>query len=410
MLFPSLAKSLTLALLATNAVVSALPMASHDDDDNSSSLTTKSRKTKSHKTKTFSSDGYSPSATSSGDDSDSDDGSDSDSTSTKSTKTKKHKATSTAAKASTAVAVASGSSVASSGSSSGSGVSGSVFGYASLNGGTTGGASGKTVTATTLEELTSYCAQEGALTIYVTGAISSSGSSGYSVTVSSDKSIIGKSGASLTNVGFYLKDVSNVIIQNLTISKVIGTDAVRVLKSTNVWLDHLDVSSDQDHGKDYYDGLIDITHASDYITVSYVHFHDHEKTSLVGHSDSNGSEDTGHLTVTYAYNFWENLNSRGPSLRFGTGHIYNNYYDNMNDCINIRKGAKALVENNVFAGSSSKGLYSVDGSGSAQASGNDFGSASDSIDSTTLSMEYKYSLKDAGDVASYVQSNAGATL
>ncbi|GME94511.1 unnamed protein product [Ambrosiozyma monospora] len=133
-------------------------------------------------------------------------------------------------------------------------------------------------------------------------------------------------------------------------------------------------------------------------------------TSLVGHSDSNSSEDTGHLTVTYAFNFWENLNSRGPSLRFGTGHIYNNYYDNMSDCINIRKGAKALVENNVFAGSSSKGLYSVDGTGSAEASGNDFGSASDSIDSTTLSMEYQYSLKDAGDVASYVQSNAGATL
>ncbi|GMG39944.1 unnamed protein product [Ambrosiozyma monospora] len=192
--------------------------------------------------------------------------------------------------------------------------------------------------------------------------------------------------------------------------QVIGTDAVRVLKSKNVWLDHLDVSSDQDHGKDYYDGLIDITHACDYVTVSYVHFHNHEKTSLVGHSDTNGSEDTGHLTVTFAYNFWENLNSRGPSLRFGTSHIYNNYYDNMVDCINIRKGAKALVENNVFAGSSAKGLYSVDGTGSAQASGNDFGSASDSIDSTTLSMEYKYSLKDAGEVASYVQSNAGATL
>ncbi|GMG56079.1 unnamed protein product [Ambrosiozyma monospora] len=172
MLFPSLAKSLTLALLATNAVVSALPMASHDDDDNSSSLTTKSRKTKAHKTNTISSDDYSPSATSSGDDSD--DISDSDSISTKSTKTKKSKASSTAVNASSAVAVASGSSVASGGSSSGSGVSGSVFGYASLNGGTTGGASGKTVTATTLEELTSYCAQEGALTIYVTGAISSS--------------------------------------------------------------------------------------------------------------------------------------------------------------------------------------------------------------------------------------------
>ncbi|GMG31771.1 unnamed protein product [Ambrosiozyma monospora] len=86
-------------------------------------------------------------------------------------------------------------------------------------------------------------------------------------------------------------------------------------------------------------------------------------TSLDSHSDTIGSEDTGHLTVTSAYNFWENLNSRGPSLRFGTSHTYNNYCDNRNNCINTRQGAMALAENNVFAGSSSKGLYSVDGTG-----------------------------------------------
>lgn len=56
------------------------------------------------------------------------------------------------------------------------------------------------------------------------------------------------------------------------------------------------------------------------------YFHDHWKTSLVGHSDSNGDEDTGHLRITYANNYWENCGSRGPSLRFGTGHVYNSYY------------------------------------------------------------------------------------
>ena len=30
------------------------------------------------------------------------------------------------------------------------------------------------------------------------------------------------------------------------------------------------------------------------------------------------------LTVTYALNKWYNLNSRLPSFRFGTGHIFNN--------------------------------------------------------------------------------------
>jgi len=46
------------------------------------------------------------------------------------------------------------------------------------------------------------------------------------------------------------------------------------------------------------------------------------QASLVGHSDRNAAEDTGHLHVTYAYNHWNNINSRAPSFRFGTGHVY----------------------------------------------------------------------------------------
>lgn len=34
--------------------------------------------------------------------------------------------------------------------------------------------------------------------------------------------------------------------------------------------------------------------------------------------------------------------------RFGTGHIYNNYYNALNDGINTRDGAQLLIENNVF--------------------------------------------------------------
>lgn len=39
---------------------------------------------------------------------------------------------------------------------------------------------------------------------------------------------------------------------------------------------------------------------------------------LIGHSDSNGAEDVA-ITVSVHHIFWENLNSRGPSFRFGTG-------------------------------------------------------------------------------------------
>ena len=57
------------------------------------------------------------------------------------------------------------------------------------------------------------------------------------------------------------------------------------------------------------------------------YFHDHHKASLVGHSDSNSSEDKGKLRITYANNYWKNVGSRTPLIRFGTGHIYNNYYE-----------------------------------------------------------------------------------
>jgi pectate lyase len=90
----------------------------------------------------------------------------------------------------------------------------------------------------------------------------------------------------------------------LKISKVLAAngDAITIQASKNVWIDHVDLSSDLDHDKDYYDGLLDVTHGSDWVTISNSYLHDHWKASLVGHSDSNGSEDTGHLTVTYANN------------------------------------------------------------------------------------------------------------
>jgi pectate lyase len=50
-----------------------------------------------------------------------------------------------------------------------------------------------------------------------------------------------------------------------------------------------------------------------------------------------GAEDTGKLRVTYYNNYWKNVNSRGPSLRFGTGHIFNSVYDNVGDGIKIVK-------------------------------------------------------------------------
>jgi pectate lyase len=134
----------------------------------------------------------------------------------------------------------------------------------------------------------------------------------------------------LNGVGLRVLQESNVIIRNVKITKVLADagDAIGIQEASRVWVDHVDLSSDQDHDKDYYDGLLDITHGCTQVTVSNSYLHDHWKGSLVGHSDSNGSEDKA-ITVSYVGNYWKNINSRTPSFRFGTGHLWNNYFENV---------------------------------------------------------------------------------
>ncbi|OSS47891.1 hypothetical protein B5807_06441 [Epicoccum nigrum] len=283
-----------------------------------------------------------------------------------------------------------------------------TVGYATTNGGTTGGKGGKTVKVSTLKELTAAVKGDDAAIVLITGPIKGSGDN---VKVGSNKSVIGQdSKAVLENFTITVKGVKNVILRNFAVKKVVGGDAIAIQKAQNVWVDHLDLSSDRDHDKDYYDGLLDITHAADFVTVTNTFLHDHWKASLIGHSDSNSAEDKGHLTVTYAYNHLKNLNSRGPSFRFGTGHFFNNYYDSVSDGINTRQGAQLLVQNNVFV-NSKKALYSTD-AGYAVESGNDFGGAKNEAKQGKLTKAaYSVSgLLEASKVKAAVVGTAGNTL
>ncbi|KAG5637906.1 hypothetical protein H0H81_002734 [Sphagnurus paluster] len=279
-----------------------------------------------------------------------------------------------------------------------------TVGYATLNGGTSGGSGGTTTTVTTLAALTAAVSGSAKKVVII------SGNGNTVVKVGSNTSVVGKKGAALNGVGLRVIDEKNVIIRNLKITKVLASagDAVAVQSSSQVWIDHVDVSSDKDHDKDFYDGLIDITHGCTGITVTNSKISNHWKASLIGHSDSNGAEDKK-ITVTLANNYWSNLNSRTPSFRFGSGHIFNNVFDNNSDGINTRQGAQLLVENNVWTGTS-KPLYSTDG-GFAVARGNDFGGAANSAPVGTFTKApYSYSLLAVGSVRSSVVSSAGATL
>lgn len=68
----------------------------------------------------------------------------------------------------------------------------------------------------------------------------------------------------LTNGGFRIKEQTNVILRNLYMhDPPESKDLIELQYSTYVWIDHCDLSTEGLTGdKDYYDGLLDITHVS----------------------------------------------------------------------------------------------------------------------------------------------------
>jgi pectate lyase len=275
--------------------------------------------------------------------------------------------------------------------------------------GTTGGGSAPAVTVSTLSAFRSAVSGSSAKVVKVSGLISLSGQ----VDIGSNTTVLGVGSSSgFTGGGLRLKNATNVVVRNLTISKAVGTDAITVQKSTKVWIDHNSLSSDRDHGKDHYDGLVDITHASDFVTVSWNTFKNHYKGSLVGHSDNNASEDTGHLRVTYHHNWFDDVNSRIPSLRFGTGHFYDNYVVGAETAVHSRMGAQMFVQNNVFRGTQVAVTTNRDSDedGYANLSGNDLGGAATEISQvgTFTSPPYGYTAEPASSVVASVTAGAGA--
>ncbi|WP_285549161.1 pectate lyase family protein [Actinoplanes regularis] len=216
----------------------------------------------------------------------------------------------------------------------------SPVGFASLNGGTTGGSSSTVVTVTSASALKSALSSSTSQTVRISGLITISGM--YSV--ASNKTVIGVGSSSgITGGGFNLSGVKNVIIRNL-VFKNASDDSINVQESTtNVWIDHNDLSNG-------YDGLIDIKRGSDYITVSWNHLHNHDKSMLLGHSDDNSSQDLGHLRVTYVHNWFDGTNQRHPRVRFANPvHVLNNYYSNIGSYgVASTENAGVYVERNYF--------------------------------------------------------------
>jgi len=240
------------------------------------------------------------------------------------------------------------------------------IGFAAENGGTTGGAGGRVVTAATLSELTAYATNNEPLVIKITSKISG-GAEGASINVKSNKTLLGVGNAGfLEGVGLNITSRRNIIIQNLkfTMSTVTNTysndegrqqvavndgDCVTIQGSSqNIWVDHCEFFNkdpETQPNQDLYDGLVDAKAESAYITISWSYFHDHHKCHLIGSSDKDG----GDRKITFHHNYYSNIHERVPVYRFGTGHMFNNYYRHVYGTgINARMGACLRVEKNYF--------------------------------------------------------------
>ncbi|MBE1443770.1 pectate lyase [Paenibacillus sp. OAS669] len=176
------------------------------------------------------------------------------------------------------------------------------------------------------------------------------------INVGSNTTIVGLPGsnAKITGGNLMIQNVDNVIIRNIEFENAFdyfpqwdptdgdagnwnsAFDSITVKNAQHVWIDH-NTFSDGNNRDDYnikyfgrqyqqHDGALDISNSSDLITVSYNYFHDHDKNTLVGGSDSY-TDDRGKERITFHHNFYQNVTQRAPRVRFGQVHLYNNYYE-----------------------------------------------------------------------------------
>lgn len=300
-----------------------------------------------------------------------------------------------------------------------------AHGFASMNGGTTGGSGGSSVTVSTGAALQAAIDKAaGPLTIYVDGKITpgNSGVDAINIAGKSNISVVGVgSNADFDGIGIRVSGgSSNLIIQNLKIHDVATgpKDAIGIEgASRNIWIDHNELYSTLAADKDYYDGLLDIKRGAEYITISNNYLHDHHKTSLVGYSDA----DAGGRYITYDHNVFENIGSRAPSVRDGDVHIYNNYYKNIEvSGINLRMDAVGLIENNVFENahnpivsqdSARIGYWDLSGNVMTGVTWSKPGSheatAENGLSTASYDVPYAYTLDDAASVPLLDRAQAG---
>ncbi len=201
------------------------------------------------------------------------------------------------------------------------------------------------------------------------------------ITVTANTTIVGLgSDATLVGANIYVKSIDNVIIRNITFRDAFDCfpqwdptdgsagnwnsqyDNIWLTGATHVWVDHCafdDGDNPESEQPEYFgrvytphDGQLDITNASDLVTASWNRFTDHDKVMLIGSSD-NAPADVGKLRVTLHHNLYAGVVQRGPRVRYGQVHVYNDLYaigenDGYDYSWGVGKNSHIYAENNFF--------------------------------------------------------------
>ncbi|CAI2766203.1 pectate lyase family protein [Flavobacterium collinsii] len=163
--------------------------------------------------------------------------------------------------------------------------------------------------------------------------------------------------------GVRLKSASNIEVSNLgfmNCNSTAGDNVGMQQDNDHVWVHNCDLfygnaGSDADQIKG--DGALD-NKTSTYITLSYNHFWDNGKASLLGLSEGT----TSGLYITYHHNWFDHSDSRHPRVRYYSAHIYNNYFDGVAKYgSGSTLGSSLFVEGNYFRNSKHPMLTSLQG-------------------------------------------------
>ena len=247
----------------------------------------------------------------------------------------------------------------------------------------------------------------------------------------SDTTLIGlDSNSGIKGVAISISNVENIAIRNLTLQDAYdpfpsheandGWNSLHDLigiqgSSKNIWIDHCTLEdtmklSTAANGEKWqtYDGLCDMKASCKNITISNCIFRNHDKTMLIGSSDSDGSNETRHITI--CGNYFQNCGQRLPMVRNAKAHIFNNYYANVSGgfystsyCIGNRAGALIVAENNYFSAGSSVS----DSAGVVYASGNKGLGNSGDLETTFNPYDYYMYVKNAASTSPKTEAGAG---